>query len=156
MKLSDAGRTFLEQREGIVLHRYRDSGGRWTIGVGHLLSARELQRGTIILAGKPVSATALTRPQADALCSQDVAWAERDVSQWVTVALEQHQFDALVSFVYNVGPTNFAKSAVLRDLNRGGYALVPGDMARWIYDAKQKSNGLIHRRALEAALWRSP
>lgn len=156
MKLSSAGRKLLESPsvEGCVLHSYKDQGGYLTIGVGHLLSAIEKSRGTIILAGKPIAwRKGLTAEQADALCGQDVAWAEQDVEKEVTVVLTQQQFDALVLFVFNVGPKAFALSQLLAHLNRGEYGSVPAQLARWIYTNHKKSAGLIHRRAIEAQLW---
>ncbi len=159
MQLSSASRALLESPavEGCVLHAYKDQGGYLTIGVGHLLSEAEKRRGTIILEGKPVAWTnGLTADQADRLCRQDVEWAERDVEQHVAVPLVQHQFDALVIFVFNVGPEQFGGSHLLHLLNAGLYDSVPAQLARWIYVKKKKSTGLQRRRAIESSLWKGP
>ena len=155
-RLSPSGRAALRRLEGVVAHAYKDSGGRLTIGVGHLLSSGELQRGTVNIAGTLVSWRGeLTSDQVDQLLGQDAAWAERDVAEHVDVALTQQQFDALVIFVFNVGPTAFGKSTLLRQLNAGKYASIPAQLARWVYDDGKKSKGLVYRRAQEAAIWRS-
>ena len=155
MKLSAEGLAFIEREEGVVLHPYRDPVGYWTIGVGHLLSDREKVRGTIVIGGEFIPwREGLTREQVTALLLQDVAWAEKDVEEEVTVALTQHQFDALVSFVFNVGPTNFAASSLLRLLNEGHYDSVHAQLRRWVYANKKKLPGLVTRRAREAQLWR--
>lgn len=108
MNLSDDGRARLEQREGRKNKAYRDTKGLWTIGVGH--TGPNVHEGL-----------AWTDQQIDDAFKDDVKWAETAVNKWVTVPLTQHQFDALVSFVFNIGDTRFRTSTVLRQLNIKDY-----------------------------------
>jgi lysozyme len=148
MQLSDAGRAFLMLREGgAMLHTYQDSAGYLTVGVGHLVTPKEKASG--------VFAKGLTMQQALDLFHHDTAWAENDVSQRVTVPLTQHQFDALVSFVFNVGDGNFAKSSLLRLLNQGYYTAAGNQLPRWDHAGGKQVRGLTARRALELQLWES-
>jgi lysozyme len=155
-RLSEAGLAHLVRLEGLRLQMYRDSAGYPTIGIGHLLTARELATGVILLDGAPVMwRDGITEAEAHAICQQDVAWAVKAVRQSVQVPLQPHQFDALVSFTFNVGPGAFGGSTLLRRLNAGDYAAVPEQLMRWVYlgTPKKKSRGLENRRKAEAELW---
>jgi len=74
----------------------------------------------------------------------------------VKQTLNQFQFDALVSFVFNVGKTNFENSTLLKVLNAGNLDAVPSEMLKWFYAKKQPLDGLKVRRASEAKLWVVP
>lgn len=106
-KMSEAGLAFLTQREGFSSTVYRDSAGHPTIGYGHKIVAGEDFSGGI------------TESAARELLAQDVTKAEDTVRNSVKVELTQDQFDALVSFTYNVGPVAFSHSTLLRMLNEG-------------------------------------
>ena len=71
----------------------------------------------------------------------------------VVVSLTQNQFDALVSWVYNLGPTNFRKSTMLKVLNDGNYDEVPYQMKRWNKAGGKVLKGLVIRREAEAELF---
>ena len=73
----------------------------------------------------------------------------------VKVALDQSQFDALTAWIYNLGPTNFKDSTLLRVLNEGRYNEVPQEIKRWNKANGQVLNGLIKRREAEALLFQS-
>lgn len=109
MNVSTQGLIALIGHEGIVLSRYRDSVGVWTIGVGHTSAAGGIDPRTFT--GQ------LTMRQALALLRTDIAKYEADVRRAVTVALEQHEFDALVSFHYNTGAV--ARAELTASLNAG-------------------------------------
>ena len=76
------------------------------------------------------------------------------------VPLNKNEFEALSSFVYNVGPGNLKSSTLLKKLNKKDYDSVPGEMEQWIYTTnpktknKEKSNGLMNRRKKEAGRFR--
>lgn len=106
MKTSPAGIQALETREGIRTQAYQDTRGIWTIGVGHT--------GPEVHSGLVWSATQI----ADTLAA-DVGWAEAEVNKYVIVPMAQNQFDALVSFTFNIGKTGFDHSSALRDFNNG-------------------------------------
>lgn len=84
-----------------------------------------------------------------------MAIAEAAVISLVTVALTQNQFDALVSWTYNLGKRNLQSSTLLRVLNAGEYAKVPAEIKRWVYANKRVIPGLVNRRAEEATLFAS-
>lgn len=149
------GYAALERNEGRVLHAYPDSAGYHTIGVGHLLTERERTTGYLILGGARVVWTrGITSAQADALLKQDVAYAERAVTTSVKLPLLQNQYDALVSFVFNIGSKKFSTSHLLVLLNRGDYADVPNELQRWESAGGKHDAGLVARRLRESALWR--
>src|SRR5271165_5063255 len=100
MTYSEAGLELTKRFEGLRLKAYQDDGGVWTIGYGHT--------------GKDVKPRmTITEAKADDLLRSDVHTAVDAVSRLVTVPLTQGQFDALVDFVFNLGPTKFAGSTLL-------------------------------------------
>ena len=154
MRISQDGLSFVTKEEGFIPHQYLDPVGYPTIGVGHLLRPEELSSGTVTINGVRVDySDGLTEAQVVQLLRQDLAWSERCVSDSVTVTLSQQQFDALVSFVFNVGCANFARSTLLRLLNLGSYNAVPSQLARWVYANKIKLPGLVARRRREGELF---
>jgi hypothetical protein len=77
------------------------------------------------------------------------------VDRLVTVPLSQNQFDALVSFTFNVGEGALAKSTLLKKLNAGKYSEVPAELMKWTKGGGRELPGLVRRRRAECALWRS-
>lgn len=146
-QVSNKGRRFIEIAEapgGVpVLVAYLDDAGVPTIGFG---STRGVYLGMTI-----------TEEEAHERMRSDLGDAERAVERLVKVELTQDQFDALVSFVFNVGVGAFAESTLLRLLNQGRYDLVDDQMLRWVFltkaGKKVTSKGLKNRRMREAALW---
>ena len=154
MIMSERGKKLLAEWEDAVPTIYRDSAGLQTIGVGHLMTKQELSSGTIMIAGEPVRfSSGLTHPQMMALMCQDLERFERAVESLVTVNLDQHQFDALVCFAYNVGEWSIKKSSLLRLLNQGRYDAVPEQLARWVKADGKTVPGLVTRRKKEINLW---
>lgn len=152
--LSDRGKLLLGSLEGVRTTAYRDVAGLWTIGVGHLLTRDELSSGKLWIAGQPIRwELGLTDAQVAALLAQDLRPTEETVNLLVKTPITQNQFDALVLFAFNVGREAFAKSSLLRRLNEGKPAEVPGQLQRWVYAAGQRVAGLANRRAAEARLW---
>ena len=147
---------FLVLVEGKFLKVYLDSGGEPTVGVGHLLTLSERRSGKIAIGKTAVPYRhGLTDDQALALCRQDIRTVVRAVKRGVKVPLTQNQFNALVSFTFNVGDAGFMGSTLLRLLNVGRYRDVPTQMRRWKYDNGQVVQGLINRREKEIRLWLS-
>lgn len=139
MKMSAAGLELLKAHEGLRLKAYLDTGGVWTIGWGHTQGVKEGDTGT--------------REQAVAWLDDDNDAAERAVNQLVTCALTQNQFDALVSFVFNIGRQQFFTSTMLRKLNAGDYVGASTQFGRWVYDNGKIQNGLVARRSDERDLF---
>jgi len=144
--LSETGARLIQSFERLVLTGYRDPTGHITIGWGHTGEAAVLGR-------------RITVPQAEALFRADVAWAEAAVRQLMQVPLAQHEFDALVSLVFNIGRANFARSTARRRLNRGDRTGAAEAMRWWTRSTDQTTGervmlaGLVRRRAWEVRLF---
>jgi lysozyme len=95
----------------------------------------------------------ITPREADMILSRDVRKFEERVNKAVKVPLNQAQFDALVSFVFNTG--RLEDTTLLAFLNRGNYAAVPAQMMQWTRAGGKTLQGLVNRRAAEAAKWSS-
>ena len=142
MKVSDEGIDLIREFEGCVLHAYPDpaTGGEpWTIGFGHT-------RGV-----KP--GDTCTREQALEWLREDVDWAEACVRANVKVPLEQHQFDALVSFTFNCGAGAFGSSTMLKLINGRNMAAAAAQFGRWINGPNGPMPGLVRRRGAERAMF---
>lgn len=148
LRTSDNGIAKIKQWEGFRAKAYRDGGGVWTIGYGHTSDA--------LFEVKPNSV--ITEEKAEELLRHDLREAEDAVNAYVKVPLNQNQFDALVSFTFNVGvggkkQAGFTTSTLLKKLNAGDYDAVPKELARWNKDNGKVVAGLTNRRAAEAGLW---
>jgi lysozyme len=97
----------------------------------------------------------ITAEQADQLLQEDLRLVERAVQRLVQVPLNDNQFSALASFVFNVGSGNLESSTLLRLLNRGWYEQVPAQLLRWNKANGEMLGGLTRRRAAEGRLWSS-
>ena len=149
MKTSDRGIALIKTHEGVRLEAYADPGRGWaipTIGVGHTSAAGppEVYKGMKI-----------TQDGADAILRRDLAKFEGYVTSAVHVPLTQGQFDALVSFTFNVGPGNLRSSTLLRKLNAGDYQGAADQFPVWNKSNKKVLPGLVKRRAAERALFLS-
>ena len=154
MLMSEQGLELLKQWEGFKSKVYKDSAGLPTIGVGHLLTQSERTSGAIVINGLAVQyADGLTDQQVLDLLGQDVQPAEQAVNIGVKVALDQNQFDALVSFTFNTGTGAFSSSTLLKVLNQGQYDQVPDQLRRWNKAGGQVVQGLVNRRENEIKLW---
>lgn len=138
-RIDHAGLTFIAGFEGLRLKAYQDVGGIWTIGYGHTGAVHKGQ--------------AITREQALLLLKTDVSVAEAAIHKYVEVALNQHRYNALVSFVYNVGAGAFKASTLLHLLNAGHYGQARAQLLRWDRVNGRPVAGLTRRRQAEAALW---
>lgn len=139
MKTSAAGLGLIKHFEGLRLKAYKCSAGVDTIGYGHT-------------GGVSPKATC-TEAQAHDWLVQDVAQAERDVARLVKVPLRQGQFDALVSFVFNLGGGNLAKSTLLKKLNAGDIAGAGQEFLKWNRAGGAVLEGLTKRRAAEREMF---
>ena len=139
MQISKAGLDLIKQFEGLYLKAYRCPAGVPTIGYGHT-------------AGVAMGQT-ITQQQADDYLRRDVRQFERAVARLVTVPLTQGQFDALVSFAFNLGDGALAQSTLLRLLNAGDYAGAAAQFDRWNKAGGRVLPGLVRRRAAERALF---
>lgn len=145
MKVSKDGLNLIKEFEGVRLTAYKCPADVWTIGIGHTSAAGapEVKPGMTI-----------TLQEAYDILNSDLGQYEDAVNKLVKVPLTQNQFDALVSFVYNVGVGAFQKSTLLKKLNDGQYNAVPGELMKWTKAGGKELPGLVRRRRAEAALWR--
>lgn len=143
MQISFNGKKLIQELEGFRGTAYLDTGGVWTVGYG-----------TTKIEGKPVEAgQTATEVQAQKWLDEDLAWAQTAVNKLVKYVLKQSMFDALVSFVYNVGENAFARSTMLQLLNSGQYAAAAQQFDRWVYDNGKLVKGLVSRRREERSLF---
>jgi lysozyme len=140
--ISERGLAIIREFEGLRLKAYPDpaSGGDpWTIGYGHTLDVEP--------------GDTCTLEEAEQWLLDDCADAEVAILRHVKVPLSQGQLDALISFVFNLGAGNFAKSTLLRKLNAGDYVGAWQEFGRWNNAAGKVMPGLTRRRAAEAKLF---
>ena len=146
MQTSDKGIALIKQFEGCKLTAYQDSVGVWTIGYGW----------TKPVDGKPIRAgMTIKQETAERLLKTGLVSYESDVSRLVKVGMTQGQFDALVSFTYNLGARSLSTSTLLRKLNAGDYAGAADEFLRWNKAGGKVLNGLTRRREAERALFLS-
>ena len=120
--LSDDGAEVIAEREGCVLHSYFDSRGILSLGLGHTSAAGS---------PKVYEGMVITEDQAWGIFREDNKRFRKECLKLVKAPLHQYEFDALASFVYNVGSTQFAGSTALKRLNQGDYAGCAEAMLMW-------------------------
>lgn len=139
-KTGPRGLALIKSFEGLRLQAYTCPAGVLTIGYG--------STGPHVRPGMRI-----TEQQADALLLSDLSRFEAAVTGAVRVPLTQAQFDALVSFTFNVGVAALRSSTLLRKLNAGDYAGAAAEFARWNKAGGKVLAGLTRRRAAERALF---
>ena len=144
MKTSANGIAHIKEFEGFRGKRYLCPANKWTIGYGHVIVDSE--RATLWN-------VELTEDQATKLLMKDLVRFEDAVSAMVAVPLTQGQFDALVSFAYNLGEAKLRSSTLLKLLNAGDYDGARKQISRWVYSNGKKLEGLIRRRARETEMF---
>ena len=149
MPLSQNFIIFLAQLEGIRTKPYRDAAGLQTIGVGHLITQQELRTGIIVInADNAEWRGGLSTQQVYDLLDQDLQRFVAAVEDAVNVPLTQNQFEALVSFAFNIGIGAFRSSSLLRKLNSGDYD-IENELMRWTRAGGRELQGLVNRRRAE-------
>ena len=148
--VSEAGIRLVKKFEGLhkmgddgLIRSYRCPAGKWTIGYGATRGVRSGMR--------------ITEGEAEERLLADLNEHAEALHRYVEVPLSQNQYDALTSFVFNVGAANFKSSTLLKRLNSGQYHDIPNQLMRWNkarVDGKLTPlRGLTRRRAAEAALF---
>ena len=140
MKISDKGIEFLIKEEGEVLHAYRCAAGVWTIGVGHT--------------GGVTPNMKITKEQSRQLLKSDLCRFEKAVNETIKHPLLQHQFDALVSFAFNVGAPAFKGSTLAKKINANApWSEIRAEFLRWNKAGGKVLAGFTSRRKREAKLY---
>ena len=139
MKTSAEGLALIKKFEGLELEAYQCAAGVWTIGYGH---TKDVQPGDV-----------WSESHANHMLEVELEEFEEYINDNVTANLSQNQFDALVSWVYNLGPANLKASTMLKVLNSGDYEGVPAQIKRWNKAGGKVLQGLIRRREAEALLF---
>lgn len=151
LKTSQKGIELIKKFEGCKLTAYRDSVGVWTIGFGH---TKDVKAGMVI-----------TAEQAEQFLKDDVVYFENGVNKLLKTlktAVTQNQFDALISFAFNLGLGNLRKSTLAKKLyvmqqnDRDSVQAVADEFPRWNKAGGQVLTGLTNRRNAERALFLTP
>lgn len=146
MNISKSGIELIKRFEGMRLKAYQDSVGVWTIGYGW----------TQPVDGKKVGPGMQIDPATAArLLKCGVVQYEQGVNQLVKVHITQGQFDALVSFAYNLGLRSLSTSTLLKKLNGGDKAGAADEFAKWVNAGGKRLDGLVARRAAEREMFLS-
>ncbi len=139
MKLSINGLNAIKRFEGLRLNAYQCSAGVWTIGYGHTKGVK--------------AGDSITEAQAEKYLLEDVKEAEDEVN-WQGLKINQNQFDALVSFVFNLGAGNFRKSTLLKKIKANpDDPTIAQEFERWKFAGGVANNGLAARRNAESNLY---
>ena len=150
MKASKSAYVLIHTFEGCRLHAYKCPSGVWTIGWGHTVGVYE--------------GMTITREQANELLKKDVAIFEDHLNYALGLddagrmpnglPISQHQFDALLSFTFNIGTGNLARSTLLRKVKANPKdPSIRGEFSRWCYGGGKRLSGLVRRRKMEADLY---
>lgn len=139
MNISKEGLELIKKFEGCELKAYKDAVDVWTIGYGHTKGV--------------VEGMEITAEEAESMLEEELKEYCGYINDEVKVKLEQNQFDALVSWVYNLGPSNLRSSTMLKVINEGKYDEVPAQIKRWNRAGGKVLDGLVRRREAEALLF---
>jgi lysozyme len=139
MQISEEGLSLIKKYEGCELKAYRCPANVLTIGYGHIKDVKEGDQ--------------ITKEEANYMLQEEIIEYEGYVNDMVDVELNQSQYDSLCAWVYNLGPTNFQSSTLLKVLNEGKYNEIPQQIKRWNKAGGEVLDGLIRRREAEALLF---
>jgi lysozyme len=139
-RVGPQGKALIKSFEGCKLQAYQDSVGVWTIGYGHT--------GPDVTPGKVIS-----QGEADLFLDWDLQWVNKCIRESVKVPLNQNQWDALGSFIFNLGGTKFRKSTLLLKLNLKDYGGAADEFLKWDKAGGNVLPGLTRRRKAERELF---
>lgn len=146
MKASQNAIQIIKDSESLKLKAYICPAGKLTIGYGH---TKKVTPGMII-----------SSLQAEQLLAEDITSAEVDLNKLLKKSLKQNQYDALISFIFNIGAQKLATSSLLKMVNTNpNNALIPAEFRKWVYATNPKTGvkeqlpGLVIRREKESKLY---
>jgi lysozyme len=140
MKISETGIDLIKHYEGLQLQPYICPAGKATVGFGHT--------GPDVVFGMKI-----TEADADKLLREDLHFAERGVETYAHAPLTQGQFDALVSFAFNLGIGALRDSTLMQKVNAKDFASAADEFGKWIHAGGKVLPGLVRRREAERALF---
>ncbi len=137
--MSKKGIELIKKYEGLRLTAYKCPAGVWTIGYGHTKGVKEGQK--------------ITNSQAEELLKEDLRVFENGVNKW-NLQINQYQFDALVSFAFNLGLANLGKSTLLKKVQANPQdKTIKDEFLKWVNAGGRKLEGLVRRRNEEAEMY---
>lgn len=142
MRTGHAGLLLIKRFEGFSATPYLCPANLWTIGYGHVMLAHEQE-----------SLRQVDEAQAEELLKMDLRVAQRAVEKLVRIPLTQNQFDALVSFTFNLGSGTLQRSTLRRMIHRGEQEAIAAQWVRFVWAGGRKLSGLVRRREAELALY---
>ena len=142
MKITSAGLSIIKEFEGFRANAYRDPVGIWTIGYGFTKGVKQ--------------GDTITRAEAEIRLRRELVEYERGVERATKGHATQPQFDALVSFAFNVGVAGMARSTVIKRHNEGDHQAAARAFGLWNRAGGRELPGLTRRRAAESALYLTP
>lgn len=140
MKAGEDARLLVSRCEAFVSKPYVCAAGWLTVGYGHVVKPGEAFED-------------VTEAEGMALLESDLDIAASAVSRYIQVPLGRRQFDALTSFVFNLGGGALQRSTLRKVVNRQEFDAVPAELAKWVHGGGRKLKGLARRRHAESLLW---
>ena len=144
-RMTDEGLDLIKLYEGYSSSPYLCPAQHWTIGYGAIWGMDD----TRVKEDHPD----INEDQADYLLRRDVKKSEIAVLRHIRVPLEDGQFNALCSFVFNLGSGALQSSTLRRKINRGDYIGAANEFPRWVFAGGRKLKGLIRRREHERLMF---
>ena len=145
MKTSPNGIELIKRFEGFSPTPYFCPANYLTIGYGHLITEKD----AFITSKK----TEISKLQAEEILRSDLQKFERAIKNLINIPLDQNQFDALISFTFNLGAGALQRSTLRQKINRGEHIQASQEFLKWVYSSGRKVRGLIYRRIAESALY---
>lgn len=140
MITGESGINLIKKFEGCKLTAYLCPAGVWTIGYGHTEGVKKGDK--------------ITQDKAEELLKQDLSKFEDALNSY-GFAISQNQFDALISFIFNIGISAFRTSTMFKYLRKNQYVAAADQFNKWVYVNHKPSKGLERRREAERALFKS-
>lgn len=153
--ITEEGAALIERWEGLRLQVYLCSANYWTIGIGHMLRGFDKTRDTRTRMAENPYPHGITREQASQIFRQDLSKYEVAVLRLINVPLTDGQFNALVSFTFNLGAGALQRSTLRQKVNREEHEDVPAELMKWVRAGGKIERGLQRRRQAEAAMYKS-
>lgn len=140
MKINEEGLALIKDFEGCKLQAYKDVGGIWTVGYGHV--------NTWVKEG-----VSITQEAAENILLLDIERFEKGVNELARIPIMSNQFSALVCLAFNIGLGALKKSTLLKKLNQVDFQVAADEFLRWDKVQGKSIPGLARRRAAERALF---